>query len=322
MRGKRPIRSMQSQFYENALANVTRSGKGKSQSVEGAASRFWFALHRFGWCFRWLIRLTMASAPFRFLYSRIGEQMLRILTVSSIAALVWVLVLETQSGSPVSMHDVFLYDSVMLAFIAVETLCRTIRLEFVPGMSRAWTRMTFVGLSQDDLRRFAVMKVGLYYIDLALVVLIGFFLAGEIQADPITLSLIRLTRLVAILRAFDLPLMRDLTAILLAAFESVYLVCIAIGMHVFVYATTGTVWFGAEAPQYFGDLLTSATTLVSPVINKGSAPFVQEMCPVSKSDCLLRIVYFSSFLWIGGVILLGLLTRLVREKVEMFRRRS
>ncbi len=265
-------------------------------------------------------KYILRSEAFRFLYSHFGEQVLKMVTVVSILALMLVLTLETISSQRLPHEQMLAYDALLLALLLIEWTCRTLRLEFSPILAHAWIRLTFPDLGRHDQRRFTIMKIGLYFVDLFLIVSIVAYLTGMITVDPLTLSLIRLIRLVAIFRAFDLPLMRDLTAVLLAAFESIYLVVVAIGLHVFVFAVTGTVWFGTEAPQYFGNLVTSATTLVSPIVNGGAAPFIQEMCPNSKPDCLLRIGYFASFMWIGGVILLGLLTRLVQEKIALFKR--
>jgi len=265
-----------------------------------------------------IIKGSTRRRLFRLLYTDRGEFLLKAWTVFSILAVCLVLVYETWSPGSTKPQYVYLFDSIVFGLLLVETAARFIRLEMLPSFARVIVG-GYGAMSEDDVRRFQVLKVILFRLDLILLVTLATFLLGLLPVDPLYASLLRLLRLVAILRAFDIPLMRDLTAVILSAFESVSLILIALGMHVFVYAVVGTVLFGAIAPEYFGNLLTTTNTLLYPLVNKGDSPAMKALCKECGENTVVQILYFSTFLWIGGVILLGLLTRLAKEKVALFR---
>lgn len=253
------------------------------------------------------------------LYTGQSERILKQLTIVSIFSVCALLSYETWDPSAHGRYDSLYVDWFVFWLILGETLLRTMRLEFLPSFAKEIVT-TYGTMSDDDVRRFRVLKIVLFRLDVLVLAALLLYLNGLVTIDPLYASMVRLLRLVAILRAFDIPLMRDLTAVILSAFESMSLVFIALGMHVFVYAVVGTVLFGGVAPTYFGDLLSTTNTLLFPLVNKGDSPAMKVLCSECGGNSVVQILYFSSFLWIGGVILLGLLTRLAKEKVDLFRR--
>ncbi|HLP29453.1 MAG TPA: ion transporter [Candidatus Didemnitutus sp.] len=253
------------------------------------------------------------------LYTSQSERLLKHLTVVSIMLVCALLTFETWDPYTQGRFNSLVVDWVVFGVLLTETFIRTLRLEFLPSFAKEIVS-TYGTMSADDVRRFQVLKIVLFRVDLLVLVALFTYLIGVLPIDPLYASMARLLRLVAILRAFDIPLMRDLTAVILSAFESMSLVFIALGMHVFVYSVVGTVLFGGIAPSYFGDLLSTMNTLLYPLVNKGDSPAMKVLCNECGGNSVVQILYFSSFLWIGGVILLGLLTRLAKEKVDLFRR--
>lgn len=269
--------------------------------------------------YAWYVTFIPTRTLLLRLYTGQSERVLKHLTVVSILAVCVLLMYETWDPTTHGRYDSWSVDWFVFWLLLVETLLRTLRLEFLPSFAKEIVK-TYGTMSEDDIRRFRMLKIILFRVDVLVLVALFSYLVGCLPIDPLYASMARLLRLVAILRAFDIPLMRDLTAVILSAFESMSLVFIALGMHVFVYSVVGTVLFGTLAPQYFGDLLSTTNTLLYPLVNKGDSPAMKALCSECGGNSVVQILYFSSFLWIGGVILLGLLTRLAKEKVELFRR--
>jgi len=261
------------------------------------------------------------NGSFAGLHSPAAERALKIWTVVSLLAICSILAYEAQNIRDLSLQQKTLFDKVILCLVVVEVAIRTMKLEYYPTIAHAQsTSLRTTSETPGDTVRFAYLKVVLYWVDIVIVLSLILFVSGVRISDPLYLSMARLLRLVAILRAFDLPIMRDLTTVILSAFESMGLVIVALGMHLFVYSVIGTVCFGSSCSSYFGDLLTSMNTLLYPLINGGESPAAKQLSAEARGQSIGPILYFSSFLWIGGVILIGVLTRLAKEKIEMLRR--
>jgi hypothetical protein len=267
-----------------------------------------------------IVRTTMTRV-FRLLYTSRWERVLKYWTIVSILAVSAALAAQTWFPHTHGQMNTYTIDWIVLSLIFGETILRTIRLEFLPSFASVIVR-SYGNMSIHDIRRFRLLKLVLYRIDVGVLIILFFYLIDVLHVDPLYVAVARLLRLVAILRAFDIPLMKDLTAVILSAFESMGLVFIALGMHVFVYAVVGTVMFGSSQPTYFGDLPSSVNTLLFPLVNKGESPAMVALCKECGGNSVGQILYFSSFLWIGGVILLGLLTSIAKEKVDQFRKRG
>lgn len=262
------------------------------------------------------LQYVVQSKSFAFLYKDVGQKLVHVFTAASLLMLVGLLAWETSGNQRLTIEEQRFYDAWFLLALLIEVVMRGIRLEFLYSFAWQTTRLP-QNLGDDDLRRLTLLKVMQFYFDILLVVALMLFVFAIREIDPIGAAMFRLVRLIALLRLFDIAIMRDLTAVILSAFESVALVMVALGMHVFVYGVVGTVWFGNEFPQYFGTLQTTINSLLYPLINKGDAPFAKEVCRLDVNGDFVRILYFASFLWIGGAVLLGLLLRLVKEKLDL-----
>lgn len=135
----------------------------------------------------------------------------------------------------------------------------------------------------------------------------------------VVLRLLRLLRVLRLVRA--LPRLQILVSALIKSFPSMAYVSLLLGLLFYVYAVAGTFLFAANDPVYFGSLSSSLLTLFRIVTLEGWTEllYIQmrgceaigydafpALCTASDPQPVAAVVYFTSFILLGTMIVLNL----------------
>ncbi|MCC6624567.1 MAG: ion transporter [Deltaproteobacteria bacterium] len=127
------------------------------------------------------------------------------------------------------------------------------------------------------------------------------------------LRLFRLLRVLRLVRA--VPRLQVLVGALLHSLPSMGYVVLLLGLLFYIYGVAGVFFFGAAAPQHFGDLGGAFFTLFQ-VVTLEDWVEVLNLAVGGGVDSTLAIAYFVSFILIGTMVMLNLVIGIVLEGMK------
>ncbi len=170
-------------------------------------------------------------------------------------------------------------------------------------------------IGEDSVSEMDFIHSFLYYLDLCIILTFLFTLLGALQFDLHELSLVRILRTLMIVRVLDIGPLRDFVTTVFHSIRSVTYAGIVVLVHFYIYAVIGTFLFRRVATDAFGTLSDSCSTLMSVNTGNGFSDILRALEQASESYGTIGLVYFGSYVFVGVVLLLGIVTAMITNDV-------
>ena len=118
-----------------------------------------------------------------------------------------------------------------------------------------------------------------------------------------------------VIRVLDFEPLRDFVTTVIHSIRSVAYAAIVVLVHFYIYAVLGTFLFRRASIADFGDLGRSCITLMHVNTGEGFSQVLTRLSGVDTMTGALGIAYFSSYVFVGIILLLGIVTAMITNDV-------
>jgi hypothetical protein len=223
---------------------------------------------------------------------------------------------EAIGPSAISSSMFLFVDWVLLIVLCIEFVWRTSK-EGIPIPQRMWKYIVGDRVRSKSRLRFSHSAVHtvFYYADLIIIAVYATSLIRILQVDLHELSLLRIMRLLIFVRVLDSDPLRDFVTTVLHSVKSVSYALVVVCVHFYVYAVCGTFLFRSAMPYDFGDLGSSCVTLMHVNTGAGFTHVLEKIRDIHPGLWTLGFAYFSSYIFVGVVLLVGIVTAMITNDV-------